>query len=73
MTFPATLQSLTFSDDFNEPLRHLDLPNLETLSLGAAFNQSLEDVSPRVFLSCFFVCVVMFFFTAYQELRVNHQ
>ena len=75
MTFPATLQSLTFSDDFNEPLRHLDLPNLETLSLGAAFNQSLEDVSRRVFLSCFFglCCHNVFFYAAHQELRVNHQ
>ena len=72
MTFPASLQSLTFSDDFNEPLRHLDLPNLETLSLGAAFNQSLEDVSRRVFYR-FFLFVLSFLFTAHQELKVDHQ
>lgn len=44
-SLPETLESLTFSDEFNRSLEQLLLPSsLQRLNFGNSFNQSLEHV-----------------------------
>ena len=46
MTWPASLQILTFGDRFNQNLRKVTWPaGLQNLTFGQDFDQSLDDVA----------------------------
>eukprot|EP00435_Cladocopium_sp_Y103_P025582 s1063_g6.t1 len=46
VTLPASLESLTLDDYFNQSLRHFRLPpGLQSLTFGSQFDQSLQDVT----------------------------